>query len=92
MREAEQHAVALRARGLSPGRGLAGRARYLAAWFLPFLGTMLRLSDAFSDALLARGYALGATRRSGLVLAFGAMDGGALAASTLLAWGMTRVF
>lgn len=92
MREAEQHAIALRARGLSPGRGLAGRARYLAAWFLPFLGTMLRVSDAMSDALLSRGYSLGGVRRSGLVLAFGPPDGAVLAGVALLAWGMARVF
>lgn len=90
MREAEQHAIALRARGLSPGRGLAGRARYLAAWFLPFLGTMLRLSDAMSDALLARGYALGAVRRSGLSLVFGIPDCAAVAAAALLGWGLAR--
>jgi hypothetical protein len=91
-REAEQHALALRARGLSPGAGLGGRARYLAAWFLPFLGTMLRVSDAFTDALLARGFVLGAPRRGGLAPAFRLPDGAAVAASVLLGWGMTRVF
>jgi energy-coupling factor transporter transmembrane protein EcfT len=92
VREAEQHALALRARGLLPGRGLAGRARYLAAWFLPFLGTMLRLSDAFSDALLARGYAFGAARRSGLSVSFRAPDGAILAGAALLGWGIARGF
>jgi energy-coupling factor transporter transmembrane protein EcfT len=92
MREAEQHALALRARGLSPGRGLGGRARYLAAWFLPFLGTMLRSGEAFSDALLARGYVLGAPRRSGLDTAFGIPDGAAVAAASLLGWGLWRGF
>ena len=92
VRESEQHAVALRARGLRPGRGLAGRARYLAAWFLPFLGTMLRVSDAMSDALLARGFVLGAPRRSGLALSFRVPDGAAVAAAALLGWGLTRAF
>jgi energy-coupling factor transporter transmembrane protein EcfT len=92
MREAEQHALALRARGLSPGRGLAGRARYLAAWFLPFLGTMLRAGDAFTDALLARGYALGAVRQSGLAVVFRVPDGAVVAAAALVGWGMARAF
>jgi energy-coupling factor transporter transmembrane protein EcfT len=92
MREAEQHALALRARGLSPGRGLAGRARYLAAWFLPFLGTMLRSGEAFSDALLARGYVLGAPRRSGLAAAFRLTDGAAVAGAALVGWGIGRGF
>lgn len=74
LREGEQHALALRARGLRPGRGAQGRARYLIAWFLPFLGTMLRLSDAYADALLARGYVLGAPRRSGLRARWGATE------------------
>ena len=91
MREAEQHATALRARGLRPGRGVAGRARYLTAWFLPFLGTMLRVSDAFADALLARGYAPGAARRSGLDAAWHAADWVLVLAAGGLAWGMARV-
>jgi energy-coupling factor transporter transmembrane protein EcfT len=66
LRESEQHVTALRARGIRPGRGFQGRARYLLAWFLPFLGTMLRVGDAYADALMARGYAPGRARRSGL--------------------------
>lgn len=62
--EAERQHRALRARALRPGRGLAGRARYLAAWLLPYLGTMLRVGDAYGEALHARGYALGARRRA----------------------------
>src|SRR5439155_1311698 len=46
LREAEQHVTALRARGIRVGRGLRGRARYLLAWFFPFLGTMLRVTGA----------------------------------------------
>ncbi len=90
LREAEQHAVALRARGLKPGRRLTGRVRYLIAWFLPFLGTMLRASDAFADALLARGYALGAARRSGLAVAWGAAEWAALGSAAILAWGIAH--
>ena len=71
IREAEQHVLALRARGIRSGRGLAGRARYLLAWFLPFLGTMLRIGDAYADALLTRGYVLGRARRSGLRIGWG---------------------
>jgi hypothetical protein len=43
-------------------RGFGGRARFMAAWLLPFLGTMLRLGDALADALHARGYAPGMRR------------------------------
>ena len=71
LREAEQQHMALRARGLKPGHGAAGRARYLAAWLLPFLGTMLRLGESYGDALTARGYTLGARRRTGLISAWG---------------------
>jgi energy-coupling factor transporter transmembrane protein EcfT len=89
LREAEQQHQALRARGLRPGRGAAGRARYLAAWFLPFLGTMLRLGESYADALAARGYALGARRRSGLRVTWGwpemgTIAGGAASAAWLL--------
>jgi energy-coupling factor transporter transmembrane protein EcfT len=66
LRESEQHVAALRARGIRPGRGLQGRARYLLAWFLPFLGTMLRVGEAYADALMVRGYVPGRARRSGL--------------------------
>jgi energy-coupling factor transporter transmembrane protein EcfT len=91
LREAEQHALALRARGIAPGRGLSGRARFLAAWFLPFLGTMLRVGDAFADALSARGYRLGRARRSGLAVRLRLVDGVAVAGAVLVGWGMTRV-
>ena len=64
-REAEFQTLALRARGIRPGRGFGGRARFTAAWLLPFLGTMLRLGDALADALHARGY-VPATRRTAL--------------------------
>jgi energy-coupling factor transporter transmembrane protein EcfT len=90
IREAEQHALALRARGMRPGRGVAGRSRFLAAWFLPFLGTMLRSGDAFADALQTRGYAPGAPRRGGLQAAWGIADWSLVGAAGLLAWGITR--
>ena len=67
-KEAEAQTLALRARGIRTGRGLAGRARFTAAWLLPFLGTMLRLGDGLADALLARGYTPG-RRRVGLARA-----------------------
>ena len=81
LREAEQHVLALRGRGIRPGRGLKGRARYLLAWFLPFLGTMLRIGDAYADALMARGYVPGRARRSGLRPRWGWPEWGALAGS-----------
>jgi energy-coupling factor transporter transmembrane protein EcfT len=81
LREAEQHVVALRGRGIRPGRGLAGITRYLLAWFLPFLGTMLRIGDAYADALTVRGYVPGRARRTGLVLAWGVREWGAIAGS-----------
>jgi len=89
IREAAQQHQALRARGLRPGHGAAGRARYLSAWLLPFLGTMLRLGEAYGEALAARGYTLGARRRSGLRGAWGwaeagVVAGGAAAAAWLL--------
>ena len=89
LREAEQQHQALNARGLRPGRGAAGRARYLAAWLLPFLGTMLRVGESYGDALAVRGYTLGARRRSGLRVTWGwaemgAIAGGAASAAWLL--------
>lgn len=87
LREAEQHVVALRGRGIRPGRGLRGLARYLLAWFLPFLGTMLRIGDAYADALTARGYVPGRPRRTGLALAWGLREWGVIAGSALTtAW------
>jgi hypothetical protein len=81
LREAEQHVVALRGRGIRPGRGLKGRARYLLAWFLPFLGTMLRIGDAYADALMVRGYVPGRARRTGLQPSWGWPEWGTLAGS-----------
>jgi len=82
--EAERQHLALRARALRPGRGLAGRARYLAAWLLPYLGTMLRVGDAYGEALHARGYAIGAPRRAALTYRWGAAET-ALALTSMLA-------
>ncbi len=87
-REAEAQTLALRARGIRAGGGWGGRARFTAAWLLPFLGTMLRVGDALADALLARGYTPGKRRTAlarapwtladaGVVL-FGAALAGAL--------------
>ncbi|MGE5175334.1 MAG: hypothetical protein ACM3JJ_03085 [Hyphomicrobiales bacterium] len=84
-REAEQQHLAVRARALRAGGGAGPRARYLAAWLLPFLGTMLRVGDAYGDALFARGYAAGAPRRSGLALSWGAAEAGVLLASAAAA-------
>jgi energy-coupling factor transporter transmembrane protein EcfT len=81
LREAEQHVSALRARGIRPGRGLRGIARYLLAWFLPFLGTMLRVGDAYADALTARGYVPGRARRTGQELSWGLLEWGAIVIS-----------
>ncbi len=87
LREAEQHVLALRGRGIRPGRGLRGIARYLLAWFLPFLGTMLRIGDAYADALTARGYLPGRARRTGLLLHWGIREWGAIVGgATTAAW------
>lgn len=71
VRESGQQHDALRARGLAPGRGVGARARYIAAWLLPFLGTMLRLSESYLDALTVRGYRMGAPRGRGVAEAWG---------------------
>jgi energy-coupling factor transporter transmembrane protein EcfT len=91
LREAEQHVSALRGRGIRPGRGLRGLARYLLAWFLPFLGTMLRIGDAYADALTVRGYVPGRARRTGLTLAWGLREWGAIAGSAGAAAWFLRV-
>lgn len=90
IREAEQQHLALRARGIKPGHGAAGRARYLAAWLLPFLGTMLRLGESYGDALTARGYTLGARRRSGLRSTWGWSELGVIAAGAASAAWLLR--
>jgi energy-coupling factor transporter transmembrane protein EcfT len=79
LREAEQQHLALRARGFRPGPGAPGRARYLTAWILPFLGTMLRVGESYGDALLARGAILGARRTTGLAFGWGAREAAAIA-------------
>ncbi|HMI31505.1 MAG TPA: hypothetical protein VK527_07170, partial [Candidatus Limnocylindrales bacterium] len=91
LREAEQHVAALRGRGIRPGAGLRGLARYLLAWFLPFLGTMLRIGDAYADALTARGYVPGRARRTGLALAWGLREWGAIVGSAGAAAWFLRV-
>lgn len=89
LREAELQHVALRARGLKPSQGAAGRARYVAAWLLPFLGTMLRLGECYGESLAARGYRIGARRRAGRDWGWGGVEfaillGGAAAAAGLI--------
>jgi energy-coupling factor transporter transmembrane protein EcfT len=85
--EAERQHLALRARALRPGRGLGGRARYLAAWLLPYLGTMLRVGDSYGEALHARGYALGAPRRGSASYRWAAPEAaGVLLSAAAAAW------
>ncbi len=89
IREAEHQHTALRARGLAPAGGIESRARYVAAWLLPFLGTMLRIGESYADALVARGYVPGARRRSALRASWGwrelaTIAGGGLCAAWLL--------
>lgn len=87
IRESGQQHEALRARGLAPGRGAGARARYVAAWLLPFLGTMLRLSESYLDALVVRGYGMGAPRSRGLAEAWGLPEVLVIAAGSLgAAW------
>lgn len=88
--EAERQHLALQARAIRPGRGLSGRARYLAAWLLPYLGTMLRVGDAYGEALHARGYAIGARRASASV-PWGLRETAVTLASLLAAVWMIRV-
>jgi len=88
-REAEAQTLALRARGIRTGGGVGGRARFVAAWLLPFLGTMLRVGDALADALHARGYRAGAPRAAATPPRWAVSDvvlmaGGLLAAGALI--------
>ena len=92
LRESEQHVTALRGRGIRPGRGLGGRARYLIAWFLPFLGTMLRIGDAYADALIVRGYVPGRARRSGQVSRWSWPEWGATVGSAGTCFWLIRGF
>lgn len=88
--EAERQHLALRARAIGPGRGLSGRARYLAAWLLPYLGTMLRVGDAYGEALHARGYVLGGPRRASSATPWGALELIAVAAALAVALWLVR--
>jgi energy-coupling factor transporter transmembrane protein EcfT len=84
IREAELQHMALRARGFRAANGLQGRARYVAAWMLPFLGTMLRMGESYGEALEARGYVMGSPRRSGLALRWGWREVVVLASGALI--------
>ena len=84
IRAAELQHGALRARGFRAGNGARGRARYVAVWMLPFLGTMLRLGESYGEALEARGYVLGSPRRSGLRLRWGIPEVLVLTAGALI--------
>jgi len=87
VRESAQQHDALRARGFASGRGLKARARYIAAWLLPFLGTMLRLSESYLDALTVRGYRMGASRTPGVAEAWGLPEVAVVAIGSLgAAW------
>ncbi len=88
--EAERQHLALRARGLRPGKSPAARARYLAAWLLPYLGTMLRVGDAYGEALHARGYAIGSPRRAAVSFRWGAAETAVILASFLAAFWLIR--
>lgn len=60
-------------------RALGGEAR--------FLGMMLRIGDAYADALLTRGYVLGRARRTGLRLRWGLREMAAvLGSAASAAW------
>lgn len=91
LREAEQQHAALRARGIRPGRGISGRARFLAAWIVPFLGTMLRVGESYGDALTARGVTVGAARRGGPVLPWGARESAVVASAAAASAWLLRV-
>ena len=89
LREARLQHEALRARGVGSGIGWTGRARHLAAWLLPFLGTMLRVASSYEWALHARGYRPGSIRRGGVPSGglwpeSGIVFGGAAAAAWLI--------
>jgi energy-coupling factor transporter transmembrane protein EcfT len=92
VREAEAQTLALKARGIRSGRGLTGRARFTAAWLLPFLGSMLRVGDALADALHARGYTPG-KRRVGLARASWTLaDAGVIVLGIAIAGALYRGF
>ena len=91
LREAEQQHAALRARGIRPGGGAGGRARFLAAWLLPFLGTMLRVGESYGDAMSARGVTVGAARRGGPALPWGGREAAAIAGAAVASAWLLRV-
>jgi energy-coupling factor transporter transmembrane protein EcfT len=91
LREAEQQHAALRARGIRPGRGVSGRARFLAAWIVPFLGTMLRVGESYGDALTARGVTVGAARRGGPALPWGVRESAVVASAAAASAWLLRV-
>jgi energy-coupling factor transporter transmembrane protein EcfT len=90
IREAGRQHEALLARGVSPPAGAAGRARYIAAWLLPYLGTMLRLGECYGEALAARGYIMGGRRSSGRRWSWGWSESAAVAGGAALAVWLLR--
>lgn len=91
LREAERQQEALRARGLTPSGGATERARYLAAWLVPYLGTMLRLGESYAEALTARGYEMGRRRSDVAAWTWSWIDSGALALGAAAAVWLLRV-
>jgi energy-coupling factor transporter transmembrane protein EcfT len=90
LREAGRQHEALRARGVSSPAGAGGRARYIAAWLLPYLGTMLRLGECYGEALAARGYVMGERRSSGRRWAWGWLESVLVAGGAALAVWLLR--
>lgn len=90
LQEAERQQEALKARGLIPSGGAAGRARYIAAWLIPYLGTMVRLGESYGEALTARGYTMGRRRSDGVSWTWGWIESGALALGAAMAVWLLR--
>lgn len=90
VREAERQQEALRARGCNASGGAAERARYITAWLIPYLGTMLRLGESYAEALAARGYVMGRRRSDAARWSWGWIESGALAGGAAAAVWLLR--